>query len=522
MSLIDAIKSNTALISIETIEYDRCFSFITSQVKQLNNEIYDTNAPDTIKSSGFYIGYWNCIDGLSVVNRDGAITKKAGTEDVLRTLNHIIGDISEPGVYVFEGLHYYYDSVNLGKICQLLIKAANELKYKHIVVMGTINGLPNEVSILFTPIDFNLPTKEEITETVKTFSQKVQSCDIDEVVNSLTGLTAYEIKSCIKNAIVKDKGKTIDTKYISERKALSIKKHGFLERVKTNLNFNDIGGAKNLKDYLSKYVPIIKDYESAKKYGLPNPKGILCCGVSGTGKSLTATCFANELGVECYKFDTGTVFNSLVGSTERNAREFFKLADALSPCVIILDEIEKSLAGVRSSDYSDGGVTSRFFASLLNYLQNKTSLSIIFATANNVTQLPPELLRRGRFDSIWFFDLPDERERTEIFKIHLRKVGRDYKKFDIKALVKATDKFNGAEIEGAVHDAMFSAYSNGKDITTADILTAIKTTSLLYSIKEEEINTLRKWAKGKARVANAVDDNHTSTWWASKDGEVIV
>jgi len=287
---------------------------------------------------------------------------------------------------------------------------------------------------------------------------------------------------------------------ISEKEQI-VRKSGLLEYYHSTERFDDVGGLDLLKDWLRKRQMAFT--ERAREYGLPTPKGVLLIGVQGCGKSLTAKAVASLWKVPLLRLDMSRIFSSLVGASEENLRNALRVAESVSPCILWVDELEKSFAGAQSSALSDAGTTARVLGYFLTWLQEKTAPCFVIATANSIEQLPPELLRKGRLDEIFFVDLPSKRERMEIFAIHLRKRKRDPSLFDLEALAEASQGFSGAEIEQAVISALYDAFSEGRDITTDDILKAIRETVPLSVTMKEQIDALREWASGRARRASS-------------------
>ncbi len=279
-----------------------------------------------------------------------------------------------------------------------------------------------------------------------------------------------------------------------------IRKSGVLEYFDTQEQVADIGGMEVLKAWLGSRSPAFTD--KAQRFGLPAPRGVLLLGVQGCGKSLTAKAVAQLWRLPLLRLDVGRIYSGIVGSSEQNIRRALQMAETVAPCVLWIDEIEKALAGVQSSGMSDAGVTSRIFGTINTWMQEKTKPVFVVATANDISQLPPELLRKGRFDEIFFVDLPAAEERREIFEIDLRRRKRDITQFDLDRLAKEAVGFSGSEIEQAVISALYAAFEADRDITTEDISGAIKETVPLFYTMREDIDMVRRWAKGRARPAS--------------------
>ena len=286
---------------------------------------------------------------------------------------------------------------------------------------------------------------------------------------------------------------------VLEEKQQIIRKSGLLEYYATEETFDTVGGLAQVKDWLAKRASALSD--AARDFGLPAPKGMLLLGVQGCGKSLCAKAVSNAWQVPLLRFDIGRVFGSLVGSSEENVRRAIAVAESVAPAVLWVDEIDKAFAGSQWSALADGGTTARVFGTFLTWLSEKTVPVFVLATANDISQLPPELLRKGRLDEIFFVDLPDAAERLEILSIHLRKRNRDPAGFDLDALTRASAGYSGAEIEEAVVSALFDAFHARQQLETGHILTALEQSVPLARTMSEQMDRLRQWAVGRARNA---------------------
>jgi SpoVK/Ycf46/Vps4 family AAA+-type ATPase len=280
-----------------------------------------------------------------------------------------------------------------------------------------------------------------------------------------------------------------------------VKKNGILELVETQESLDSIGGLDVLKDWLIKRKNAFS--QRAIEYGLPSPKGLLIIGIPGTGKSLTAKATAKVFGVPLLKLDAGKIFAGLVGQSESNLRSVIQTAEAIAPCCLWIDEIEKGFSGTKSSNSTDGGTSSRVFGSFISWMQEKKSPVFVVATANDVSQLPPEMLRKGRFDELMFVDLPNQIEREAIWEIQIAKYRRDPKQFDTVQLARATDGLTGSEIENVFIDAMFKAFELCKEPTDLTIAQVLIEFVPLSKLMAEQISGLRNWVKGRARLATS-------------------
>ncbi|MDI6783335.1 MAG: AAA family ATPase, partial [bacterium] len=325
----------------------------------------------------------------------------------------------------------------------------------------------------------------------------------EKILHAALGLTLKEAENVFAKTIVQH-GKLDEESIIeifSEKKQI-IRKSGLLEYYATTENFDEVGGLEELKEWLK--TRSLAFSEQARLFGLPAPKGVLFIGVQGCGKSLSAKAVSALWKVPLLRLDMGRLFGSLVGSSEDNVRRAIKVAESVSPTILWIDEIDKSFAGIHSSSFSDAGTTARVLGSFTTWLQEKTAPVFVIATANNISQLPPELMRKGRFDEIFFIDLPNFQERCDIFQIHLAKRNRVPEEFDIELLAKEADGFSGAEIEQVIISALYDAYATHEPLTTEMILHNIRETLPLSKTMREEIDQLRQWAEGRTRRASPV------------------
>lgn len=503
--LKNSIKAGFPLIVVPSAEVARGIETVKSLVTDFNKEVKELKTSDFLKQHGYQLKVWNTIEGY----RDEAENIIKDTADPQRAIKYVQNDESQACIYVLQNLHLAWDDVMMKPgICQAIMDIARlRLPHKHIVVIGPHGSIPLEIAHLFMTVDFALPNKEELMEICGKFDavlkkNKLTTDQKKEIADAAAGMTAYEAENAMRSAIVASTGKGINPLVIQEEKARSVKKSGLLEYEKSILTIDDVGGLEEIKDWLNELAYIYQHKEEAEKYGVPMPKGLLITGLSGGGKSLIAKVIANMFKVSFFRGDIGKLFGSLVGETEQKTEAFFRLIDSVAPSVILLDEIEKMLSGMESSGASDAGVTARLIGRLLTYMQDKKNSSFFVATANDVSKLKPELLRKGRFNQIFFVDLPTKEERLAIFKIHITKTGRKPEDYDLDQLVAKSAEYVGAEIEGFITDAMYKAFPKGVDYTTQHILDAIAITPPLSKTKEAEINALREWARGRARYAN--------------------
>lgn len=390
---------------------------------------------------------------------------------------------------------------------------------KNVIFMAPELIIPETMQKEVSIIDLPLPTLDEIKaklEKMITQNSQIDTSGLNEEVKeklckAALGLTLQEAENAFALAMVNDG--CIDERDLSiilEQKIQVIRKTGILDYINTDIQISDVGGLENLKNWLNKRNNSWS--ESAKKYCLPAPKGVLITGVPGCGKSLTAKAMSAAWQLPLLKLDFGKIFSGIVGSSEENMRKAIKTAEAVSPSILWVDEIEKSLSGLNSN--GDSGTSSRIFGTFLTWMQEKTAPVFVIATANNIDGLPPELLRKGRFDEIFFVDLPTKKERIEIFKLHLAKRLKDKEvasKIELNdelfdKLADLTEGFVGAEIEQAVISALYEAFFQKKPLEFQDLENVIKTIVPLTKTQKEKILQLRQWANIRAVTATKRDD----------------
>ena len=386
-------------------------------------------------------------------------------------------------------------------------------KNKALIIISQSFDLPNELDKYISVIDIPLPEKEHIQSKIQDlldkasqrkdlaekFKTNYSKDELEHIVNSFRGLTLNECEQVCTYCMIKHT--CLDPEAISHQKKDIIRKSGLLDWIEVNENLENIGGLNELKDWLYKRTKAFT--KEAVDYGLPpNPKGILLVGIQGAGKSLFARGVSSFWNFPLLKLDMGKVFSGIVGSSENNMRQVFKVAESVAPCILWLDEIDKGMSGSRSSSISDGGTTSRVLGSWLTWMQENQSPVFIVATANDISNLPPELMRKGRFDEIFFVDLPSSAEREVIFNIHLNKRNRDINKFDLSTLAEESHNFTGAEIEAAIVSAMYEAFNESREFNTDDIVESLNEIVPLAVTMKEEIESLKLWASERARNAS--------------------
>jgi len=517
------LKAGYPLLYVVTAEEDRAIESITSVLAE----------GDLARRKPLV---WSVSRGLC--RPDGqAVDRKL--MDPKRILPFLL-EVSDPGVYVLEDFHFFIDEKS--PTAPLLIRQLRDLvapfkaSRKTAILLSSVLKLPPELEKDLTVLDLDLPGEAELlgvlvetieqvkdnpkveinlgeggrgivnqsfsTDAPRPAQPPVSWPEAEKIVKALTGLTKSEAENALAKVVVtRNRIDPEDVDLLLAEKEQIIRKSGMLEFYSTPEKFGSIGGLDNLKLWLRQRGKAFS--EAARTFGLPNPRGLLLVGVPGCGKSLSAKAVAAEWKMPLLKFDLGKVFGSLVGQSEENMRRALKMAEAVAPCILWIDEIEKGLSGTRGAT-GDSGTATRVFGTLLTWMEENDKPVFTIATANDIEGLPPELLRKGRFDEVFFIDLPSPQERANILAIHLSKHHQDYRAFDLPALVAATDGFSGAEIEQAVISALYRAFAEGEDtkLENRHLMTAIAESVPLSRQMSERIDILRREAADKWRRAS--------------------
>lgn len=387
------------------------------------------------------------------------------------------------------------------KVIALLKRIAEDNLYRDdyhttVFIISATTVIPHELENYITVFELPLPEEKEIISIIKDFARDLEISISDNVLNNIAlsfkGLNEFQIKQ-ILNLAYQDGGyiDEDDKLLILKEKEQFIKKSGMLEIVNFRETIDDIGGLENLKDWLQRKAKVFSNLDSAMKFGVDVPKGIMIIGMPGCGKSLTAKATASLFEIPLVRLDVGRLLGKYVGESEQNMRKALKLSEAISPCVLWIDEIEKAFAGV-GTDGGGSDVTTRLFGQFLTWMQEKENTVFIVATANDISRMPPEFLRKGRFDELFFVDLPNGEERRKIIDIHLKKRKKWNKDIDSIALIKETEGFNGADLEAVVKDTIERAYIEGIDtISTEDLIKSIRDTKSISSTLKEKIAQIK-------------------------------
>jgi ATP-dependent 26S proteasome regulatory subunit len=436
---------------------------------------------------------------------------------IMGALGRVRTEEVEPTIFVLKDLHFilqYPHNPSNAPVIRELKNLAADLKYTHHTLILTSHTLivPPELAEEVTVIDCPLPDEGAIaqllTEAVTPDQLRLNTLAKEQFVNACQGLSRTRIQRVLARALAaKGEVNAADIESALEEKKQAIRQTGLLEFYAAQASLKSVGGLENLKQW----VRLRKDAftEEARRYGIPNPKGVLLVGIQGTGKSLSAKTIAHEWRLPLLRLDTGRLFGGLVGESESRVRRMIQITEAIAPCVLWIDEIDKAFGNISGSVDGDSGTSRRMFGALITWMQEKTAPVFIVATANNVRILPAELLRKGRFDEIFFLNLPTEKERQEIFNVHLQRLRPSrLREFNRSLLAKQTKDFSGAEIEQVIFDAMHQAFAEGqdgqrRDFVDTDILRAVEDTVPLAAIARDQIEDLKRWsAEVGARTAS--------------------
>jgi len=490
------IRSRYPIIYVRTSEEGRACNLISNIAKAQRKNLVE----------------WTSTEGLRTVeSHHGQPSKPAhDTAQPLAALEAILQD-SGRTIYVMKDLHPYLDDRVLVRKLRDLYESIKR-SYKTLVILSPVKKIPPELEKATYFLNMPLPDLEMLKNLLKDIVRLVRSdsrikVELPEekyegMANAALGLTLEEAERVFYKAIVRDARLTLDdVQYVRDEKQQIVQKSGLLEYYETTESLASVGGLDLLKAWLKRRTRAFE--RAAREYGLPPPKGLLLLGVQGCGKSLAAKAVAGSWGFPLLRLDLSRIFGSLIGSSEENMRRALEMAESVSPAVLWVDEIEKTFSGIESSGMTDAGTTARVFGYFLTWLQDKRATVFCVATANSVDRLPPELLRKGRFDEIFFVDLPKPRERVEILRIHLAKRRRDPARFDLERLAEQAEGFSGAEIEQAIISAMYDAYDAGREVETADILQAMQCSVPLSVTMREGLERLRLWARDRARPASS-------------------
>jgi len=477
------IKSRTSLIWIRTKEEERLEKLVNLSCEKLNIKRFVC---------------WDCVGGLKgLINEEGKFSNNPlGVLNWLKEQNS-----GAKTILMVKDFHKFYDDPTINRTIKELSSLLKETNH-NLIISSHIFPSSEELDELMTIINLPLPDQNELKSLIKKIAintnSNLEEKDLNELSIASSGLTEIKVKQVTAKALAQ-RGKISkeDIKDILEEKKQVIARSEILEFFEAKSSQDDIGGLNVLKVWLNqRYRAFSKE---ARDYGLPIPKGVLLVGAQGTGKSLTAKSISKSWSMPLLRLDVGRLFSSLVGSSEARTRETISRAEAMSPCILWIDEIDKGFGG---DARSDGGTRQRVLASLLTWMAEKESTVFVIATANAIDKLPAELLRKGRFDEIFFLDLPNSEERLSILDLHLKKRRPSYS-FPLSTIIDRTDGFSGAELEQAVIEGMHISFSENRELMEKDLIKAVSELVPLSRTAKEQIDFLKEWSStGRARSAS--------------------
>jgi ATP-dependent 26S proteasome regulatory subunit len=483
------VNSRHPIITIETTEEGRADQLLFDVATQLDVPLYT----------------WSVTIGLARMK--GAPMYNTETpEQALTNIDVIHGD----GIFVLKDFARYCDN---DRVCRRLRELAEKFRgeRRSIVIIAASLQLPPDLQGDAAPFQLGLPSAAELLPSVKLVMAQANVANqiaiaLDaaatlQLTQNLVGLPQEEairtLRMCILERRRMDAG-LLDA--VLDAKRQSLRADGLLETVRRDASFGDVAGLKRLREWIAKRKSALTP--EGQRFGLEPPKGILITGVQGCGKSLAARAVAGEWGYELARLEAGALYDKFVGESEKRLHKALELAQKLSPMVLWIDEIEKAFASAGASGDADAGLSQRLLATLLTWMQDRKGGVFLAATSNNISKLPPEMLRKGRFDEIFFVDLPSEEVRASTYALHLKKRGRDATAFDLLKLAKASQGFSGAEIEQSIASGLYTAFGQKQQLTTEILLAEVAGTQPLSVTRAEDVQAIRDWAKSRAVAAD--------------------
>jgi SpoVK/Ycf46/Vps4 family AAA+-type ATPase len=481
------LKARYPIIYINTIEEDRVEYVIRKNVKtNLNRSIYS----------------WDFVDGYTNNPNNQGFAKRNPLQalELVERLNP-----ETPALFLLKDFNRFLTDLSISRKLRNISRIL-KLQPKTIIIIGSDLAIPKELQELITVLQFQLPLEDEIsqelTRLINSLDIKVDPELFENLTRACQGLSLERIRRVLSKIIATYK--TIDNNSIavllSEKKQI-ISQTEILEYCSVSEKITNLGGLNNLKDWLKKRKTAFSI--QASNYGLPTPRGLLLIGIQGTGKSLAAKAIANDWQLPLLKLDVGKLFGGIVGESESRLRQMINVAETISPCILWIDEIDKAFTNTESK--GDSGTSNRVLATFISWLSEKTKPVFVISTANNIDLLPLEIIRKGRFDEIFFLDLPKKEEREEIFKIHLQEFrSESWESFDYLKLAQLSESFSGAEIRQSIIEGMYHAFYEKREFTTDDICRALKELIPLANLESNQMLKLQNWASsGQIRLASS-------------------
>ncbi|GAB4152104.1 MAG: AAA family ATPase [Planctomycetaceae bacterium] len=487
------IRSGNPLIAIETSDEQRATSIIHSVAREMARPIFE----------------WTITEGLRPLHHDGFGPAVVPGGKAIPALKHI-GQTANRTVYILKDLGSYCKDALVHRTVRDLMAICAETSSTLIMIDAL--PIPDEIRRFAVFFEVGWPSSEELTEVAKNTFRRIRDESLydvkanitkkqmEQLVQTLRGLSCADAERVVASAIHDDYTLSAeDLPRIVEAKRTLLGSSGCLEAIAADVRPDDIGGLDRLKNWLKQRRGGFS--KRAVEFGLESPRGVLMLGVPGSGKSLCAKVVASDWNMPLLRLDPGVLYQKFIGESESQLRQALKQAESMAPVVLWIDEIEKAFASAAAGS-ADGGLSKRMFGTLLSWMQDHRHPIFIIATANDISALPPELMRKGRFDEVFFVDLPTQAAREQILSIHIRRRKREPEKYDLKGLAKAADGFTGSELEQVVISALFNAFSQKKELENVHLYEEIEKTKPLSVIMSERIISLREWAENRCVPAH--------------------
>ncbi len=512
------LSSSTPIVVMETVEEMRAVRLVRAACSSLSLATFEWSIASGLVRCGSEVGELVPETGFSAAglghdpNLSGAQALYNSKEPAQALSN--LEAMSLEAAFVLKDFHRHMDD-------PVVVRRLRDVGQKFstnrrtVIITAPSITIPAELRSLVEFLELPLPDKQRLRQIIdemtvrvgktRTLKRTLDAAGLDAMANNLRGLTEEEAERAASQAIVTRYGITAETVTdVLQAKKEQLRHSGMLEFIDASENLGSVGGLDNLKRWLAQRRGTWED--AAREFGLEPPRGAIILGVQGCGKSMCARAIAGEWKLPLVKFDTAAIFDKYIGETEKRIQKVFRVAEGLAPCVFWIDELEKIFAGSGPDSASvDAGVSSRILAAFLSWMQDRKAPVFVAATCNNVSALPPELIRKGRFDELFFVDLPNQAERNQIFAIHLRRRKRNPTEFDLDQVATAAGGYSGAEIEAAVQTALYAAFSTKQAVSTQGLLDALRATVPLSVTRSEEIQELRAWASQRAVPASLAD-----------------
>jgi SpoVK/Ycf46/Vps4 family AAA+-type ATPase len=510
------LNSSTPIVVMETVEEMRVVRLVRVACSSVSLATFEWSIASGLVRCGSDVGELVPEPGHSVASATGHDAHDSGAQalynskEPAQALSNLEA-MSVEAAFVLKDFHRHMDD-------PVVVRRLRDVGQKFsanrrtVIITAPSITIPQELGSLVEFLELPLPDKQRLRQIIdetsvrvgktRTLKRTLDPAGLDAIANNLRGLTEEEADRAVSHAIVTRYGVTAETVTdVLEAKKELLRRSGMLEFIDASENLAAVGGLDNLKAWLAQRRGTWED--SARDFGLEPPRGVIILGVQGCGKSMCARAIAGEWKLPLVKFDTAAIFDKYIGETEKRIQKVFRVAEGLAPCVFWIDELEKIFAGSGPDSASvDAGVSSRILAAFLSWMQDRKAPVFVAATCNNVSALPPELIRKGRFDELFFVDLPNQAERKQIFAIHLARRKRNPAEFDLDRVAAAATGYSGAEIDAAVQTALYAAFAGKQNLTTQALLEALKATVPLSTTRSEEIQALRQWARLRAVPAS--------------------